>query len=88
VLLKTWLLAVSISVTKDGIKFSATGDIGAANVTVRQNNGVDVKVRCIMQCNLMRCSIDQQVASVSNALPYLVSLSFTTTPPVSRNSCT
>jgi hypothetical protein len=37
--------AVSISVTKDGIKFSATGDIGSANVTIRQNNGVDLKVQ-------------------------------------------
>lgn len=36
--------AVSISVTKDGIRFSTTGDIGSANVTIRQNNGVDVKV--------------------------------------------
>lgn len=32
--------------TKDGIKFSTNGDIGSANVTIRQNNGVDVKVRC------------------------------------------
>jgi proliferating cell nuclear antigen len=29
---------VSISVTKDGVKFSTTGDIGEANVTVRQNS--------------------------------------------------
>eukprot|EP00898_Chlorokybus_atmophyticus_P000298 jgi/Chlat1/1269/Chrsp115S00760 len=28
---------VVISVSKDGIKFSANGDIGAANITVRQN---------------------------------------------------
>eukprot|EP01025_Chloroclados_australasicus_P062279 TRINITY_DN81783_c0_g1_i1.p1 TRINITY_DN81783_c0_g1~~TRINITY_DN81783_c0_g1_i1.p1 ORF type:complete len:281 (-),score=33.22 TRINITY_DN81783_c0_g1_i1:73-915(-) len=34
---------VAISVTKDGIKFSTAGDIGTANVTVRQNNGIDVK---------------------------------------------
>lgn len=42
--------AVSISVTKDGIRFSTNGDIGSANVTIRQNNGVDVKVRvpCIL----------------------------------------
>lgn len=41
------MCAVAISVTKDGIKFSTNGDIGSANVTIRQNNGVDVKVCCI-----------------------------------------
>lgn len=41
---KFQLCAVAISVTKDGIKFSTNGDIGSANVTIRQNNGVDVKV--------------------------------------------
>ncbi len=30
-------IAVNISVTKDGIKFSATGDIGTANITCRHN---------------------------------------------------
>ena len=32
---------VVISVTKDGVKFSTSGDIGSANVTVRQNTSVD-----------------------------------------------
>jgi hypothetical protein len=32
---------VTISVTKDGVKFSTSGDIGAANVTCRQNVSVD-----------------------------------------------
>ena len=32
---------VVISVTKDGIKFSTSGDIGSANVTCRQNTSVD-----------------------------------------------
>eukprot|EP00891_Asterochloris_glomerata_P005635 jgi/Astpho2/5635/fgenesh1_pm.00079_%23_40_t len=32
---------VNISVTKDGVKFSTSGDIGSANITVRQNNAVD-----------------------------------------------
>jgi proliferating cell nuclear antigen len=32
---------VVVSVTKDGIKFSTSGDIGSANVTVRQNTAVD-----------------------------------------------
>lgn len=34
-------LQVNISVTKDGVKFSTSGDIGSANITVRQNNAVD-----------------------------------------------
>lgn len=37
---------VVISVTKDGVKFSTAGDIGSANVTVRQNTAVDKQV-CI-----------------------------------------
>ena len=36
---------VVISVTKDGVKFSTSGDIGSANVTVRQNTSVDKAVR-------------------------------------------
>ena len=32
---------VEISVTKDGVKFSTTGDIGAANIICRQNTPVD-----------------------------------------------
>ena len=32
---------VGISVTKDGVKFSTTGDIGEANITVRQNSEDD-----------------------------------------------
>ncbi len=36
---------VVISVTKDGIKFSTSGDIGSANVTCRQNTSVDKQVR-------------------------------------------
>lgn len=35
---------VVIGVTKDGIKFSTTGDIGSANVTCRQNTSVDKQV--------------------------------------------
>ncbi|KAK9914803.1 hypothetical protein WJX75_000765 [Coccomyxa subellipsoidea] len=31
---------VLMSVTKDGIKFSSSGDIGSANITVRQNTNV------------------------------------------------
>ena len=32
---------VTISVSKDGVKFSTVGDIGQANITCRQNNSVD-----------------------------------------------
>jgi Proliferating cell nuclear antigen, C-terminal domain len=35
---------VVIGVTKDGIKFSTSGDIGSANVTCRQNTSVDKQV--------------------------------------------
>ncbi len=33
--------AVEISVTKDGVKFATSGDIGSANVIVRQSTSVD-----------------------------------------------
>jgi hypothetical protein len=36
--------AVVISVTKEGVKFTTSGDIGSANVVCRQNNNVDNKV--------------------------------------------
>jgi len=32
-----------ISVTKDGIKFSTSGDMGSANITLKQNTAVDNK---------------------------------------------
>jgi hypothetical protein len=35
---------VVISVTKEGVKFTTSGDIGSANVVCRQNNNVDNKV--------------------------------------------
>ena len=38
------LPAVMITVTKDGVKFSTSGDIGSANITCRQNASAD-KVR-------------------------------------------
>jgi proliferating cell nuclear antigen len=34
---------VVISVTKDGIKFSTSGDMGSANITLKQNTAVDNK---------------------------------------------
>lgn len=35
------LLAVVISVSKEGVKFSTRGDIGSANIVCRQNPSVD-----------------------------------------------
>ena len=34
-------LAVVISVTKEGVKFSTRGDIGTANIVCRHNTSVD-----------------------------------------------
>jgi proliferating cell nuclear antigen len=34
-------IAVIISVTKEGVKFSTAGDIGTANIVCRQNKTVD-----------------------------------------------
>lgn len=34
-------MAVVISVTKEGVKFSTGGDIGSANIVCRQNISVD-----------------------------------------------
>jgi hypothetical protein len=39
---------VCITVTKDGVKFSTSGDIGSANITCRQNSSAD-KVRVARQ---------------------------------------
>lgn len=44
------LLAVVISVTKEGVKFSTRGDIGTANIVCRQNTTVD-KVLLLYPCN-------------------------------------
>ena len=35
------MIAVVISVTKEGVKFSTRGDIGTANIVCRQNTTVD-----------------------------------------------
>lgn len=37
--------AVEIGVSKDGVKFSASGDIGSANIMCRQNTHADKDVR-------------------------------------------
>lgn len=35
------VFVVVISVTKEGVKFSTRGDIGTANIVLRQNTSVD-----------------------------------------------
>jgi proliferating cell nuclear antigen len=40
-LLKHLLFVVVISVTKEGVKFSTSGEIGSANIVCRQNQTVD-----------------------------------------------
>lgn len=39
--LNFYVVAVVISVTKEGVKFSSRGDIGTANIVLRQNTTVD-----------------------------------------------
>ena len=36
-------LPATISVTKEGVKFSVTGEMGSGNMTIRQQNSVDTK---------------------------------------------
>jgi len=67
---------VTISATKDGVKFSTLGDIGSANVTVRQNSSVDKKEE--------ETVIDlQEPVSLTFALRYLNS--FTKATPLSSS---
>lgn len=68
---------VQMSVTKDGIKFSTSGDIGSANVTVRQNNGVDTKEEEQTTIEL------QEPVSLTFALRYLNS--FAKATPISSS---
>lgn len=65
---------VVISVTKDGVKFATSGDIGQANVTVRQNTTVD-KEEEMVAVEL------QEPVSLTFALRYLNS--FTKATPLS-----
>lgn len=63
-----------ISVTKDGVKFATSGDIGQANVTVRQNTTVDKEEEMV-------CVELQEPVSLTFALRYLNS--FTKATPLS-----
>jgi proliferating cell nuclear antigen len=65
---------VVISVTKDGVKFATSGDIGQANVTVRQNTTVDKEEEMV-------CVELQEPVSLTFALRYLNS--FTKATPLS-----
>ena len=55
---------VVISVTKDGVKFSTTGDAGSANVTLKQHSAADAKD----EATTVECS---EPVTLSFALRYL-----------------
>mmetsp|Transcript_3606 Transcript_3606/g.10225 ORF Transcript_3606/g.10225 Transcript_3606/m.10225 type:complete len:222 (+) Transcript_3606:228-893(+) len=60
---------VAISVGKDGVKFSVTGEMGTGNMTVRDNNSADVKEE-------ERVDIDmEEPVNLNFALRYLKSFS-------------
>jgi len=63
---------VTISVSKDGVKFSTVGDIGQANITCRQNNSVDKDEQTIIDI--------QEPVTLTFALRYLNS--FTKATPL------
>mmetsp|Transcript_7012 Transcript_7012/g.43046 ORF Transcript_7012/g.43046 Transcript_7012/m.43046 type:complete len:192 (+) Transcript_7012:549-1124(+) len=67
---------VLISVTKEGIKFSVSGDIGSANVTCRQNTSVDEDQEPTV------IDLDEPVA-LTFAMRYLIS--FTKATPLSSS---
>lgn len=48
VLISNLCATVVISVTKEGVKFSTKGDIGSANIVVRQNTSVDKVCSCFI----------------------------------------
>ena len=64
---------VTISVSKDGVKFSTTGDIGQANITCRQNTTVDKGEQTVIEL--------QEPVTLTFALRYLNS--FTKATPLS-----
>mmetsp|Transcript_1720 Transcript_1720/g.5841 ORF Transcript_1720/g.5841 Transcript_1720/m.5841 type:complete len:308 (+) Transcript_1720:2654-3577(+) len=63
---------VTISVSKDGVKFATTGDIGQANITCRQNTSVDKDNQTIIDL--------QEPVTLTFALRYLNS--FTKATPL------
>ena len=63
---------VTISVSKDGVKFATTGDIGQANITCRQNTSVDKDNQTVIDL--------QEPVTLTFALRYLNS--FTKATPL------
>lgn len=59
------ILVVSIDASKDGIKFSANGDIGNGSVTLRQNSNLE------NQDNSIEINLSEHV-SLTFSLKYLV----------------
>eukprot|EP01112_Ceratiomyxa_fruticulosa_P014430 TRINITY_DN412_c0_g1_i2.p1 TRINITY_DN412_c0_g1~~TRINITY_DN412_c0_g1_i2.p1 ORF type:complete len:265 (-),score=54.29 TRINITY_DN412_c0_g1_i2:101-895(-) len=56
---------VVVTATKEGVKFSVSGDMGNGNITVRQNSGVDTKEEEAITVEL------QEPVTLSFALRYL-----------------
>ena len=69
--------ALTISATKDGVKFSSSGDIGTAVITCKQNHVVDRKEEDEIHIDL------QEPVSLTFALRYLQS--FTKATPLSTS---
>lgn len=69
--------AVIISATKDGVKFSTSGDVGTANITVRQNNTAD-KVQC---CTSLYCTLVRHAWIIVTQQLVLVPIWIVITPP-------
>lgn len=67
IILLLLVLAVVISVTKEGVKFSTRGDIGTANIVCRQNTTVD-KVVSLFYLVFQTC--------IPNSLPFLLMFAF------------
>merc|ERR1712032_882333 len=56
---------VTIAVTKEGVKFSVTGEMGSGNMTLRQNNSVDTKEEDQIQIEM------EEPVALNFALRYL-----------------
>ncbi|XP_039052561.1 proliferating cell nuclear antigen 2-like [Hibiscus syriacus] len=76
---------VVISVTKEGVKFSTAGDIGTANIVLRQNTAVD-KV-CPLSCHVI-VSRRSYIIEINNPVSMTFALrymnSFTKATPLSN----
>ncbi|CAM6120184.1 unnamed protein product [Calypogeia fissa] len=70
---------VVISVTKEGVKFTTSGDIGSADIVCRQNNNVDNTVCPEPVSSLSSHSSSSEAVSLTIALQYLNSFTKATT---------